>query len=30
MLDENVSWKYQIKSVQNKLLKNIGLLCRAK
>ena len=30
MFDENVSWKYHIKSVQNKLLKNIGLLCRAK
>ena len=30
MLDENVSWKYHIKTVQNKLSKNIGLLCRAK
>ena len=30
MLDENVSWRYQIKTVENKLSKNIGLLCRAK
>ena len=30
MLDENVSWKYHIKTVENKLLKNIGLLCRGK
>ena len=29
-LDENVSWKYHIKTVENKLSKNIGLLCRAK
>ena len=30
MLDENVSWRYDIKTVENKLSKNIGLLCRAK
>ena len=30
MLDENVSWRYYIKTVENKLSKNIGLLCRAK
>ena len=30
ILDENISWKYQIKTVENKLSKNIGLLCRAK
>ena len=30
MLDENVSWRYHIKTVENKLSKNIGLLCRAK
>ena len=30
MLDVNVSWRYHIKTVQNKLSKNIGLLCRAK
>ena len=26
MLDENVSWRYHIKTVENKLSKNIGLL----
>ena len=30
MLDENISWKEHIKTVQNKLSKNIGLLCKAK
>ena len=30
MLDENVSWRYLIKTVQNKLSKNIGFLCRTK
>ena len=30
MLDESVSWKYHMKTVKNKLSKNIGLLCRAK
>ena len=30
MLDENISWKNLIKTVENKLSKNIGLLCRAK
>ena len=30
ILDENISWKYHIKTVENKLSKNIGLLCRAK
>ena len=30
MLDENVSWRYYIKTVKNKSSKNIGLLCRAK
>ena len=30
MLDENVSWRYHTKTVGNKLLKNIALLCRAK
>ena len=30
MLDENVSWRYHVKTVENKLSKNIGLLCRAK
>ena len=30
MLDENISWKNPIKTVENKLSKNIGLLCRAK
>ena len=26
MLDKNVSWKYHIKTVENKLSKNIGLM----
>ena len=30
MLDENVSWKYHIKTTEKLLSKNIGLLCRAK
>ena len=30
MLDENISWKEHIKTVENKLSKNIGLLCKAK
>ena len=30
MLDENISWKNHIKTVENKLAKNIGLLYRAK
>ena len=30
MLDENVSCKYHVKSVENKLSKNIDLFCRAK
>ena len=30
MLDENISWKGHIKTVENKLSKNIGLLCKAK
>ena len=30
ILDEHVSWKYHIKSVENKLSINIGLLCHAK
>ena len=30
MLDENISWKEHIKAVENKLSKNIGLLCKAK
>ena len=30
ILNENVSWRYHIKTVENKLSKNIGLLCRAK
>ena len=30
MLDENVSWRYLIKTVENKLSKNIALLCRVK
>ena len=29
MLDENVSWRYHIKTVKKKLSKNIGLLCCA-
>ena len=30
MLDENVSWRYRIKTVENKLSKTIALLCRVK
>ena len=30
MLDGNVSWKYHIKNVENKLSKSISLLCLAK
>ena len=30
MLDENVSWRYHIKTVENKSSKYIGSLCRAK
>ena len=30
MLDENISWKEHIKTVENKLSKNIGLLCKSK
>ena len=30
MLDENVFWKHHIKTVENKLSKNIGLLYRAR
>ena len=30
MLDENVSWKSHMETFENKLSKNIGLLCRAK
>ena len=30
MLDENFSWKEHIKTVENKLSKNIGLLCKTK
>ena len=30
MLDGNISWKEHIKTVENKLPKNIGLLCKAK
>ena len=30
MLDENITWKNHIKTVENKLAKNIGLLYRAK
>ena len=30
MLDGNISWKEHIKTVENKLSKNIGLLCKAK
>ena len=30
MLDENISWKEHIKTVENKLSKNIGLLCKVK
>ena len=27
MLEENVSWKYHINTLENKLWKSIGLLC---
>ena len=30
MLAENISWKEHIKTIENKLSKNIGLLCKAK
>ena len=30
MLDENILWKEHIKTVENKLSKNTGLLCKAK
>ena len=30
MLDENILWKEHIKTVENKLSENIGLLCKAK
>ena len=30
MLDENFSWKEHIKTVENKLSKNTGLLCKTK
>ena len=30
MLDENISWKEHIKTVENKLSKNNGLFCKAK
>ena len=30
MLDENILWKEHIKTVENKLSKNIGLLCKSK
>ena len=30
MLDENILWKEHIKTLENKLSKNIGLLCKAK
>ena len=30
MLDENISWKDHIKTIEKKLAKNIGLLYRAK
>ena len=30
MLDENISWREHIKTVDNKLSKNIGLLCKTK
>ena len=30
MLAKNISWKEHIKTVENKLSKNIGLLCKAK
>ena len=30
ILDENISWNEHIKTAENKLSKNIGLLCKAK
>ena len=30
LLDENLSWKDQIRDIENKVAKNIGLLYRAK
>ena len=30
MLDKNISWNEHIKTAENKLSKNIGLLCKAK
>ena len=30
ILDGNLSWKHHIKTVENKLEKNVGLLYRAK
>ena len=30
ILDENVSWRYRIKTVENKLPENISLSCRSK
>ena len=30
MLDENISWKEHVKIEENKLSKNVGLLCKAK
>ena len=30
MLDENISWKEHIKTVENKISKKIGLLCKTK
>ena len=30
MLDKNTSWNEQIKTAENKLSKNISLLCKAK
>ena len=30
MLDENLTWKDHIKTVENKLAKNVGFLYRAK
>ena len=30
MLDENISWEKHMRTIESKLAKNIGLLCRAK
>ena len=30
MLDKNISWKKYIKTVENKVSKSIGLLCKVK